>query len=289
MEPQISLASIVVTRPQPAAQKWQTALDQRLPNAQVHSLPLIDIASTDNALAIEKIHRLWKVPQQFHAVAFVSRFAVVHFFAHINMTGAQFNQTEIRAWAVGQGTRDALIEAGISANHIDSPPTHALQFDSDTLWQQVAPQLQTPQTQTKSVLLVRGVDAQAAQYNTHTKNRLEHLLHNHHIAHTSVFVYARKIPVWSAQEQAFAMELLQKNSVWLFSSSMAIVHLKHLLPNITPAQWRMQQAVTTHVRIAQTAANCGFDNIQPCRPILDDVVQSILCLCKKQLIHQTLK
>lgn len=272
--------SVVVTRPMPAAQLWQKALAKQLPAAKIHSLPLIDIAPIEDQKAILHLHNVWQSAQQFHAAAFVSRFAVAYFFTHTKITGAQFNQLPIRAWAVGQGTRDALLQKGISPDKIDTPSANAAQFDSDILWQQVAPQLNTPQAQNKSILLVRGTDDNAQLPSPHKKNRLEYILQTHRVAHTSVFVYTRKAPIWTAQQQACAQQLIQKNSVWLFSSSMAVLHLPHLLPSIQAPQWRTQQAIATHARIAQTAATIGFCNIEQCRPVLNDVVQSILYLCQ---------
>lgn len=264
----------------PAAKIWQQTLAQQLPNVHIHSLPLIDITAIENTSHVKHLHHVWKNSNQFYAVAFVSRFAVEYFFAITKSTGVQFNGMRIRVWAVGQGTRHALMQVGVLPDLIDSPPADAQQFDSNTLWKQVAPQLKA---QKKSVLLVRGIDDDTIQDNPHKNNRLEQILQTKKITHTSVFVYARKLPAWNAQQHAFALQLLQKNNVWLFSSSMAVLHLAHLMPQISATQWRMQQAVATHARIAQTTATLGIRNIQTCRPILDDVVHSIRLLCKPKL------
>lgn len=265
----------MVTRPMPAAQIWQHDLIQRLPaNTAVHCLPLIDIAPFNDPTSNAQLQQLCNHTAQLHAIAFVSRFAVEHFFAQAHLSPNTLNQLGIRAWAVGQGTRDALLHTGVAAQYIDTPPAHAQQFDSDILWQQVAPQFSQPHTQAKSVLLVRGIDA-AHQLQASKKNRLEHILHTHHIAHTSVYVYARQCPVWNAQQQAAVMQRLQQRNIWLLSSSIAVVHLAQLLPQISSAQWRTQHAIATHTRIAETAAKLGFAHIHSTRPVLDDVVQCI--------------
>jgi len=48
---------------------------------------------------------------------------------------------QTRAWAPGPGTARALQQAGWPAARLDSPPTEAAQFDSEALWQRVAPQV----------------------------------------------------------------------------------------------------------------------------------------------------
>ncbi len=268
--------SVVVTRPEPAAQMWQTELERYLPFVQVHKLPLIDISAISDPAAIGQLRCLWQTAQQFYAVAFVSRFAVEHFFALTEISSEQFNLMCMRVWAVGQGTREALLQVGLSPSLIDAPPKEAQQFDSDALWQQVNFQVEAQKDRARSVLIVRGLDDTSVQPYPQKNNQLENVLNAKKVAYKRVFVYQRKLPVWDEQQQKLVSRLLNENSVWLFSSSVAVLHLARLAPQVTVKQWRKQQVIATHKRIAQAAAQLGFCNIQLCRPVLDDVVRCIV-------------
>src|SRR6185369_1575872 len=63
---------------------------------------------------------------------------------------------QTRAWSPGAGTCQALLAAGVAPQLVDAPPADAPQFDSETLWAQVASQV----GRGDRVLIVRGGDAQ---------------------------------------------------------------------------------------------------------------------------------
>ena len=61
-------------------------------------------------------------------------------------------------------------------------------------------------------------------------------------------------------------------SIWLFSSSEALAHLRGLLPAV---DWHAARAVATHERIAQAAREAGFGRVGLASPRLADLVASI--------------
>ena len=92
----------------------------------------------------------WLALDGFRAVMFVSGNAVRHFFGQ--RPAAAPWPVRTRAWATGNGTSEALRDAGVAPFLIDSPAADAAQFDSETLWQQVGGQLKPGD----KVLIVRA-------------------------------------------------------------------------------------------------------------------------------------
>jgi uroporphyrinogen-III synthase len=89
---------------------------------------------------------------------------------------------------------------------------------------------------------------------------------------STVLAYRRVAPQWSDAERANAAQAAADGSVWLFSSSEAVAHLRRLLPT---QSWQQARAVATHGRIAQAAEQAGFGVVHVSRPTLEDVVASI--------------
>jgi uroporphyrinogen-III synthase len=87
-----------------------------------------------------------------------------------------------------------------------------------------------------------------------------------------VGVYERRAPAWTPAQLALATQALTDGSIWLFSSSEAVMHLSNRFSAdaLAPAQ-----ALSTHARIAQATRAAGFVHIQQCRPSLEDVVASL--------------
>ncbi len=248
---------VLVTRPAREAQHWVTDLERLRIDAV--SLPLLQIGAPPDS---DAVHRAWGGMAAVAAVMFVSGNAVEWFF---RLKPAQQPLFATRAWAPGPGTREALLQAGVPRQSIDTPAPDAAQLDSQALWQQVGHQLGAGQR----VLVVRGGDAagQAAG-----RDWLARQLAQRGVAVESVVAYSRGLPAWSPQQFDLAQRGSVDGSLWLFSSSEAVAHLQTLLPL---AVWKDARALATHPRIAEAAVAAGFGAVVASRPTLADVVASI--------------
>ncbi|MCC2632989.1 MAG: Hydroxymethylbilane hydrolyase (cyclizing), partial [Ramlibacter sp.] len=136
--------AVVVTRPAQDALRWADQLRGR--GFEPLVLPLIAIGPAPDAQALQQAAAQ---ADDHAAVMFVSANAVQGFFA------AAPAFARARAWAPGPATRDALLAAGVAPARIDAPAADAGQFDSESLWEQVAGQLRPGDR----LLVVRGADA----------------------------------------------------------------------------------------------------------------------------------
>ena len=216
---------------------------------------------------------------------FVSSNAVRYFFGQkkaLLLDIIDLSAIKSRAWAPGPGTALALQKAGIPHQCIDSPASHAEQFDSESLWQQVQHQVQPGD----AILIVRG-DSPAPEptamepsgKSRHTPDALgagREWLSAQIIAAgatvSAVATYQRQPAQWNNTQTQLANQAAQDGSMWLFSSSEALYWLAQRLPH---APWHKAKALTTHPRIAATAQSVGFGHVQMCRPALADVIASI--------------
>jgi uroporphyrinogen-III synthase len=250
---------VLVTRPESEARRWVEELRRRGLDAQ--ALPLIEIAPVAGVVAIGAA---WQQLVRFRAAMFVSGNAVRHFFAR-RPDGAHW-PAQTRAWAPGAGTRDALLSAGVDPKLVDAPAQEASQFDSETLWQQVAGQVAGGDR----VLIVRGGDAQG------TGSGRDWLADQLIAAGAQVeflVVYRRQPPRLSAEQLTQAKQSTGPDAcVWLFSSSQAIAHLQGLLPG---QDWAQGRAVATHPRIAKAARVAGFGVVCESRPSMDAVTAAL--------------
>ncbi len=254
---------VIVTRPQREAERWVGQLQSLGIDAE--ALPLIAIAQApDPAAVADAWHRL----DRYDAVMFVSANAVEHFFG-AKPAGAVWHckagASAPRAWATGAGTAQALRDAGMAAAQIDAPDPSAPQFDSEALWDVVHPSLPV----NAHVLIVRGADTQGRSAG---RPWLSDRLVDAGAVVDLVAVYTRAAPVWTAIQQQRAAEAAGDGSVWLFSSSEAVRHLRQALPQ---QPWQQARAVATHPRIAQAAQDAGFGVVYVSRPGQADVVASI--------------
>lgn len=271
--PAVRLARLIVTRPEPEAGVWASALRER--NWPAHALPLIEIGEPRDPTALEAL-RQWRgrLAEQ-DAIMFVSGAAVSHFMsgvadlsadAHAHVT----NRRATRFWAPGPATAAALRAAGVAPDAIDSPAEDAPQFDSETLWPIVAPQLRPG----ARVLVVRGTSAGAAMESMAGSGR-DWLIRQCQAAGAVVeacAAYERRPPAWSDAQQALAQLATGADAAWLFSSSEALSHLQSLCPD---ASWSATCAMATHPRIAQTAREAGFGRVLISRPSLSDVMRAL--------------
>jgi uroporphyrinogen-III synthase len=257
---------VVVTRPQREAERWVRDLVGR--GFDAVALPLIDIGPASNP---EPVHRAWRGLAGCAAAMFVSGNAVEQFFAskppqvHVDWTSLAIN---LRAWATGPGTRNALLSAGVPSGCIDAPNAAAGQFDSEALWAVVGEAVRPGQR----VLIVRGGTVAAGQAELAGRDWLARTLATAGVQVDEVLAYERRAPVWSPVQRALAQQAAGDGSVWLLSSSEAVANLATVLPG---QGWQGARCVATHPRIAQAARDAGFGTVLEARPTLDDVVASI--------------
>ncbi|GAA6119941.1 uroporphyrinogen-III synthase [Acidovorax sp. FG27] len=263
----------IVTRPERDAAQWVADLQAR--GVPALALPLIAIGPATQPALRQALAQARARLGTWRALMFVSGNAV-HYFFEPNQAPAldisALTAIKTRAWAPGPGTRQALLDAGVPAAAIDSPAADAAQFDSESLWRQVAPQVRPGDR----VLVVRGTTSGAAVEPGDTGGRGRDWLARQIEAAGGrvdfVAVYERGAPRLTPARQALAREAAADGSVWLLSSSEAVAHLGQALPG---QDWQAAQALCTHPRIAQAARALGFGSVNECRPALPDVVASI--------------
>ncbi len=268
---------VIITRPEPQASEWAQALQQDLgPRAQVLVLPLIEIAGVEHPAYRERPQVAWEQLPETAAAFFVSVPAVEHFFAAVPDAAARWNALQVRAWAPGRGTLHALLAAGVSPERIDSPPQDAAQFDSETLWPLIQPQLAAARAAGQCVLRVRGTDdpqpdAIHPDYGSGRDWMGEQLVQAG-ITVRTVVAYQRQAPRWTDAQREAVRQLADARHLWLWSSSQALQNLQKLLPQ---QDWSRACALATHPRIAGKAAAAGYQSVLQTRPTLHDVSQSI--------------
>jgi len=253
----MNTSRVIVTRPAPEAQHWAQALAAQ--GVPARALPLIEIGPPPDPAALRAaVLDL----QRWQAVMFVSGNAVAGFMACLRAMEVQHFP---RAWSPGAGTARALREAGWPQALIDQPGADAAQFDSESLWAQVAPQVQPG----ARVLVVRGADEDGQG-----RGR-DWLARQIEAAGGSVDyaqAYRRAAPAPTHDALALARAALHDGSVWLLSSSQAVAHLRGWLP---AEDFSRAHALATHPRIAEAARAAGFGSVDGCRPLLAEVVKAV--------------
>ena len=239
---------VIVTRPAAEAAEWVDALRSR--GVDAVALPLIEIAPAAEA---KPLLQAWGHIGTYRAAMFVSANAVRGLFA-VKPPDAAFVP---RAWATGIGTRNALVNAGVPPERIDSPGDDAAQFDSEELWRIVEPQCRGGDR----ILVVRGGDG---------RDWLEQRLAETGAGVETVQAYRRMAPAWQEAQRELACGAAQ--DTWLFSSSEAVRNLRYGLPQ---QRWHAARAIATHPRIAQAARDAGFGVVCESRPPLDDIVATL--------------
>lgn len=253
---------VILTRPSSESQAWVSGLQQA--HYHVFHWPLIDIAPVQHT---QSFHDMAASAASCQAIMFVSRNAVTHAFA----AGLQVaKENGPRYWATGPGTRQALLDSGVPAARIDAPPADAIQFDTEALWQQVRHQVQAHQT----VWILRGADADHTDTAMQGVGRdwLMQQLIKAGVPVKTLAVYQRVCPQWDSAQLALATAAASDGSVWIFTSSQAIAHLKQLLPEVL---WKAAKAIATHDRIAQAAVQAGVGKVVVCKPALSELLSSL--------------
>jgi uroporphyrinogen-III synthase len=247
---------VVVTRPARDAQRWVERLRQA--GIAAEPLPLLAIGPAPELRALEAARTA--LPG-YAAVMFVSANAVLGLLAD----GLSWPPSGPRAWAPGPATVDALREYGVSSALIDAPAAEAPQFDSESLWAEVAGQLKAGDR----LLLVRGADATGRSQG---RDWLAARLAEAGVRVDTVASYSRGVPAWDATQLELARRNAGADSLWLFSSSEAAANLRRLWPQ---GDWSSARALATHPRIAEAVRALGFGAVRECRPAFEDVVASI--------------
>jgi len=257
---------VLVTRPAREAAGWVEAL--RAQGLPARALPLIGIFPPAD---LRPLRQAWRERDRYRALMFVSANAVEHFRDACPPEAVPRLRTPPgpRLWAPGPGTAAALRTAGFAPEAVDTPPPAAGQFDSESLWQVVAPQVRSGDR----VLIVRGRDADAPSAGDAAdagtgREWLTARLQAAGAGVALVAAYQRGAPDWSAEDHALAARAAGGDAVWLFSSSEAIARLRALRPG---QDWSAARALATHPRIADAARAAGFGAVRGVRPTLPDV------------------
>ena len=248
------LPHLLVTRPQPQADDWVGRL-QALGLA-ASAFPLLGI---DGPADTAPVRAAWQMilrgvdagGRPLAMVMFVSPSAVQRFFDQ--QPAAAPWPGGVVAAAPGQGTREALVQAGVPPTALCSPPAAGGRFDSEALWTELQPRCRWAGA---SALVVRGESGR--DWLSDTLRREGAQVH-------FVEAYRRTVPVPSAVQQALLAQALATPAgfCWLFSSSEAVGHLPQLAPG---ADWAQARALATHPRIAQAALQLGMRQVHTVDP-----------------------
>ena len=267
---------VIVTRPEREAQAWAQAL-QAL-GVPSEPLPLIEIAGLQDPSPLASA---WQAVPQYLAVMFVSANAVRHFMA-ARPAGSPIQTC--RAWSTGPGTRAALLAEGWPAELIDSPDETAPQFDSEALWELVAPRViaasqaidlagaKTAVPAPAVVLIVRGADAHGQLAG---RDWLALQMESAGIQVLQTVAYVRRAPRLSEAQQSRARQAVSDGSRWLFSSSEAAQHLLQACPDLNLDR---AKALATHPRIALKLKQSGWSCVDLVPAELKAQAQSIKSL-----------
>jgi len=253
---------VILTRPASDSQAWIQGLQAA--GYEVLNWPLIDIApAADPALILQALTD-W---QQYQSVMFVSRNAVTHTF---NAGRPATGWGNTRCWATGPGTRHALLEAGVPAHLIDAPAADSAQFDTEALWQVVHAKLLTDQP----VLILRGSEADQADSAAEGVGRdwLAQQLALAGVTVNTLAVYQRGCPQWTQERLEQAGLAASDGSVWVFSSSQAVINLQTLLPG---QDWSTTTVIATHERIGRAASLAGAGRVRLCKPSVEALLASL--------------
>lgn len=281
---------VIVTRPAHDAESWVSRLQQSGFKAQ--ALPLIEIAAVSHPADTTALQQAWNTLNDLNACMFVSGNAVEHFFAPFQGSKLPFDQSKpwqtatnnianaipvhVRFLAPGPGTAAALLAAGVPASQIDAPPSDAAQFDSESLWQVVRQR----DWHGARVLIVRG-KGDASEGSAGTGR--DWLAQQWQSAGGTVDVvssYERRAPQLTSAQLDVAKAASQDGSVWLFSSSEAVVNLTQQ-EGLKDVNWESARAIATHPRIQAAGLKAGWGVVRPSRPALPDIVQALASIESK--------
>ena len=241
---------LIVTRPRAQAAAW--VRDLRALGQDAVALPLIDIAPLDD---VAPLRQAWQELHRCALVMFVSANAVRHFFDAA--AAAPRWPAGVLAGSTGPGTSAALRAAGVPEAQLVEPPADAPRFDSEALWAQLAGR----DWAGRRALVVRGEEG---------RDWLAGTLRARGAEVEFLAAYRRSPPQCDDAGRAVLDDALRDPaaSLWLFSSSEAVAHLRALAP---AADWSRSAAAASHPRIAQAARAAGFGRVDLVAPRAADV------------------
>jgi len=254
LRPERASRCVLVTRPAAQAQAWVEGL--RVAGLRAEAFCLLDIRAL---MRPEDLRQHQQRLADYTAVMLVSGNAVDHFLAGWTAPGPQ----SVLWLATGPGTVRRLLQSGVPAEQIQAPPADAGQFDSEALWRVIGHRPWAG----RRVLLVRG--RSGPDGGSMGRQWLAEQLERAGAELSSLVVYQRCSPVFTAADRDRMERSCRDGSIWLFSSSEAIEQLPADL------DWSAASALATHPRIAQAARERGFSQVIESRPSLPDVLASI--------------
>lgn len=260
------LTPLVVTRPQPETALWVQQL--REAGVAAIAVPTMVIAPSLNPAAVAATDVALQKLHSYQAIMFVSGNAVRFFFALLRKY-AMTVQEHTTFWSPGPGTSKALVVEQIPPLSIIQPASNALQFDSESLWEQAQHHIQTGH----KVLIVRGGDG--SNSTGHGRQWLTQKLQQRGVAVDFAPVYERQPPAITPAFIQSLERLRAQQSLWLFSSSECVQHLVQSNP---AWDWQAHTALATHPRIAQQAREAGFGNVIQTLPTVQSIAASIKSL-----------
>jgi uroporphyrinogen-III synthase len=248
---------VIVTRPAAQAVDWVLRLAAK--GIDAVALPLIAIEPLPDAA---ELIAAWHGLAQQRLAIFVSPNACEQFFALRPPAVAWPDR--VYAGAPGPGTTRVLIGFGVPPSQIIEPAETASQFDSESLWAQLA----LHDWHDAGVLILRGDVG---------RDWLAGVLRSHGARVTHLAAYRRVLPVLSDVELGLLRDCVDAPAsfLWLFSSSEAIDNLAELTRRIPDVDWGESLAIATHPRISDGLRRLGFARVQESRPLLDDLVACI--------------
>ena len=302
---------ILVTRPRSEAENWVSRLIQG--GFAAEALPLIDIAPATDVNDVKALQHAWHTLDRYAACMFVSGNAVKHFFkqkvpkthdivdkyainfiANVSKVSGVTDGHEVlelferapqsvrcadippqlRFLAPGPGTAATLLASGVPAGQIDAPPYDAVQFDSEALWKVVDQR----DWQGSRVLIVRGTTGGAGK-GTGSSGR-QWMARQWQMAGAEVDfvnVYERVTPQLTPAQLARARAASTDGTVWLFSSSEALVNLT-AQAGLQNVDWSRARAIATHPRIMETARLAGWGVVVASRPAFNDILSTLVSI-----------
>ena len=260
------MTRVLITRPSPEAERWVEQL--RALHIDAEALPLLSITAVRDPQLQAALAQARTGLKNFHALMFVSGNAAAEFLAE----GVDLSQASAlpRFWSPGPGTARALVAAGVPAALIDGPADDSGQFDSESLWLAVGPQIGPG----KRVLIVRGANSPQAK-GGNGRDWLSGQITAAGGEVEFVAAYERSGSSLDLSAKDLAARAASDGTLWFFSSSEAIQNLTHEMPQTS---WDKACALVTHPRIAHAARAAGFGHVSECRPTLQDVAASIKSL-----------
>lgn len=227
--------ALVLTRPAAQAAAWQQALQAA--GVPLERFPLIATEAVSEGQ--RQARELLGQARDGDWVFFTSPAAVTALFDGTQLAWP----AGLHATCVGPGTAQALRDAGVPPALLLSAPLDADQFDSERLWPLLAAAGPWPG---RRLFWLRGDGG---------RTWLIERLREAGATVQEVAIYRRSVPAVDALARRHLNELLGRRLLWLFSSSEAIDNLRALAP---ATDWRRLEAIATHPRIADHAAQFGM-------------------------------